>query len=124
MLQIASYETFQDGQVIFREGDNGDWLYIVMDGEVEITKAMGNRNIVIDVIMPGEIFGELAYIDNKSRFGTATAKGITEVGIVDRDFFDEEFNRLSADFQKMLKTVTFRMRKITAKLLDTLAKQG
>ena len=36
MLQIASYETFQDGQVIFKEGDSGDWLYIVMDGEVEM----------------------------------------------------------------------------------------
>ena len=124
MFQIASYETFQDGQVIFREGDNGDWLYIVMDGEVEITKMMGNRKIFIDVIIPGEILGELAYIDKKPRSATATAKGITEIGVVDRVFFDREFNSLSADFHQMLKMVTFRMRKTTGKLLETLARQG
>jgi len=124
MFQIASYETFQDGQVIFREGDNGDWLYIVMDGEVEITKVMGNRKIFIDVIIPGEFLGELAYIDKKPRSATATARGITEIGVVDREFFDREFNSLSADFQKMFKMITFRMQKTTGKLLETLARQG
>jgi CRP-like cAMP-binding protein len=122
MNQIASYETFQDGQVIFKEGDNGDWLYIVMDGEVQLTKTVGNNKVLIDVVMPGEIFGELSYIDKKPRSETATAKGITEVGIVDRDFFDREFNNLSGDFQKMLKTITFRMRKANQKILETTAR--
>jgi CRP/FNR family transcriptional regulator, cyclic AMP receptor protein len=123
MNQISSYETFQDGQVIFKEGDNGDWLYIVMDGEVQLTKAVGNHKIIIDVIMPGEIFGELSYIDKKPRSATATARGITEVGIVDRDFFDREINSLSSDFQKMLRTVTFRMRKANQKILEITPKQ-
>jgi CRP/FNR family cyclic AMP-dependent transcriptional regulator len=122
MNQIASYETFQDGQVIFKEGDNGDWIYILMDGEVELTNAEGNRKILIDVVMPGEIFGELSYIDKKPRSSTATAKGITEVGIVDREFFDREFNHLSGDFQKMLKTVTFRMRKANQKILEIMTR--
>ena len=123
MFQIASYETFQDGQVIFKEGDSGDWLYIVMDGEVEITKAAENRKILIDIVVSGEIFGELAYIDNKPRSATATAKGITQLGIVDREFFDREFNALSTDFQKMLKTVVFRLRKTNEKMMGALAER-
>ena len=33
MFKIVSYETFQDGQIIFEEGSNGDWIYVVEEGE-------------------------------------------------------------------------------------------
>ena len=38
MFKISSYETFQDGQTIFEEGSHGDWIYVVEEGEVEISK--------------------------------------------------------------------------------------
>lgn len=118
MFQIASYETFQDGQEIFKEGANGDWIYVVEDGEVEISKNMDGRKIVIERLKTGDIFGEMAYIDKTPRSATATAVGTTEVGIIDREFFDREFNKLSADFQTMLKTVALRLRKTTWKWLE------
>ena len=113
MFQIASYETYQDGQIIFAEGSNGDWIYVVEEGEVEISKKVGDEKIVIEVLKPGDVFGEMAYIDKTPRSATAAARGTTVVGILDRDLFDREFNRLSADFQKMLKMVAFRLRKTT-----------
>ncbi len=119
MFQIASYETFQDGQVIFEEGANGDWIYVVEEGEVEISKKMDGRKIVIERLNTGDIFGEMAYIDKTPRSATATAVGTTEVGVIDREFFDKEFNKLSADFQQMLKTVALRLRRTTGKWLNT-----
>jgi CRP/FNR family cyclic AMP-dependent transcriptional regulator len=113
MLQIASYETFHDGQLIFGEGTHGDWMYVVDEGEVEISKYVEGQRIVFEVLKPGDIFGELAYLDKEPRSATATAKGETVVGIVDRHFFDKEFNSLSAEFQKILKTVALRLRKTT-----------
>jgi CRP-like cAMP-binding protein len=124
MFQIASYEKFKDGQTIFTEGANGDWMYIVESGEVEISKKVAGQQIVIETLMPGDIFGEMAYIDRTPRSATATAKGTTEVGIIDRQFFDREFSKLSADFQQMLRTVTYRLRKTTATLLETLKGEG
>ncbi len=118
MFQIASYETFQDGQAIFEEGANGDWIYVVEEGEVEISKKINGRKIIIEVLKAGDIFGEMAYIDKTPRSATATAVGTTEVGIIDREFFDKEFNKLSADFQQMLKRVVLRLRKTTGKWLD------
>jgi CRP-like cAMP-binding protein len=118
MFQIASYETFQDGQGIFTEGSNGDWIYMVEEGEVEISKKKGDRKIVIGVLKAGDIFGEMAYIDKTPRSASATAKGMTVVGIIDRDFFDREFNNLSSDFQKILKMVVFRLRKTTERWLE------
>ncbi|MBI4632526.1 MAG: cyclic nucleotide-binding domain-containing protein [Deltaproteobacteria bacterium] len=118
MFQIASYETFQDGQVIFEDGSSGDWIYVLDEGEVEISKIVDGQKIVIEVLKPGDIFGEMAYIDKTPRSATATAKGKTVVGIIDRVFFDREFNKLSADFQQMLKAVAFRLRRTTEKSLE------
>lgn len=124
MFQIATYETFQDGQVIFAEGSNGDWIYVVEEGEVEISKEVDGRKIVIEILKSGDIFGEMAYIDKTPRSATATAKGKAEVGIIDRDFFDKEFNKLSTDFREMIKTVAFRLRKTTEKLLAAMREAG
>ena len=113
MFQIASYESYADGQVIFEEGSHGDWIYIVDEGEVEISKSIDGVKTIVEILKPGDVFGEMAYIAKIPRTATATAKGQTSVGVVDRNFFDQEFNKLSQDFQHMLKTVAFRLRKTT-----------
>jgi CRP/FNR family cyclic AMP-dependent transcriptional regulator len=124
MFKIASYETFQDGQIIFEEGSNGDWIYVVDEGEVEISKKVGGKRVVIESLKEGDVFGEMAYIDKEPRSATATAKGKAVVGIIDRDFFDHEFNKISADFQKIIRTVAFRLRKVTQKSVDKQHEKG
>lgn len=124
MFKIVSYETFQDGQIIFEEGSNGDWIYVVEEGEVEISKNVGGQRIVIETLKESDVFGEIAYIDKAPRSATATAKGTTVVGIIDRDFFDTEFNKISADFQKILRTVAFRLRKTTERSVDAQDEKG
>jgi len=124
MFQIASYETFQDDQIIFEDGSNGDWIYVVEEGEVEISKNVGGQKIVVEILKEGDIFGELAYIDKSPRSARATAKGTAVVGLVDRNFFDDEFNKLSADFQKIIKTVAFRLRKSTQRSVEAQKEKG
>ena len=124
MFKIASYETFQDGQIIFEEGSNGDWIYVVEDGAVEISKKVGGQKIVVETLKESDVFGEMAYIDKEPRSATATAKGTTVVGIIDRDFFDHEYNKLSADFQIIIKTVAFRLRKATQRSMDAQGRKG
>ena len=124
MFKIASYETFQDGQIIFEEGSNGDWIYVVEEGEVEISKNVGGQKIVIETLKESDIFGEIAYIDKTPRSATATAKGTTVVGIIDRDFFDTEFNKISTDLQTVLRTVAFRLRKATQRSVEAQKGKG
>ncbi|MCX5826415.1 MAG: cyclic nucleotide-binding domain-containing protein [Deltaproteobacteria bacterium] len=113
MFQIASYETYQDGQVIIEEGSYGDWIYQVDEGAIEISKMIDGKKVVIDILQEGEILGELAYITKLPRTATATAMGRTVVGIIDRNFFDHEFNKLSADFQNIFKAVALRLKRTT-----------
>lgn len=51
------------GEMLFEEGDQGDTLYIVDSGEIEILKISENRQVLLNVLGPGEVFGEMALLD-------------------------------------------------------------
>ena len=67
---------FVADEVIFREGDKADALYIVQSGQVEIHA--GHR--VVAILGPGEFFGEMSLVDPAPRSGTAVA--VTDVVLV------------------------------------------
>jgi len=117
MFQIASEETYQDGQIIFKEGTFGDWVYIIHEGTVEISKDVEGNKVIIEVLGPGEIFGEMAFLGDIPRTATALSIGQTTLGVVDRQYLDEQFNKLSANFQGILKTLVLRLRKSTDAIL-------
>ena len=122
MFQVAAYENYSDGAFIFEDGSHGDWVYIVEEGEVEISKQIGERKIVIAVMKPGELFGELSFIGKIARTANAIAIGPTVVGVLDRDYLDREFNRMPADFQfmltKMARSLKLSMERILALTLE------
>ena len=113
MFQISTEETYQDREVVFDEGNAGDWIYVVLSGAVEIAKSVGNRHVVVDVVQPGDVFGELGFISQTPRTATARAVGETVLGIVDRSFLDLEFNKLSNDFRTILRSMAARLKKTT-----------
>ena len=85
-LRIAAREkTFDASQEIFKEGDEGDGVYVVKDGLVEISARMGqNVRQVLTQVKPGELFGEMAVIEDKPRSATASAKQETVVYFIPR----------------------------------------
>jgi len=119
---LAIEETYQDGQIIFKEGSSGDWIYTIISGSVEISKHVGDETKIIEVLGPGEVFGELVFIGGFTRTATARAIGVTNVGIIDRDFLDNEFNKLSSQFRAILVAVTHRFRKMLDRACDYTAR--
>jgi len=115
---LAIEETYQDGQIIFKEGTSGDWIYTIISGSVEISKQVGGETKIIEVLGRGEVFGELVFIGGFKRTATAKAVGMTTVGIIDRDFLDEEFNKLSSQFRAILVAITHRFRKMLDRACD------
>jgi NADH dehydrogenase len=79
-------EHFEPGQSIFREGDHGDWLYIIEDGEVEVRKHIaGQGETPIRRLGPGDCFGEIALLGDHVR--TASTQSLTSANVLalDRD---------------------------------------
>ena len=111
MFHISTEETYHDKQFIFREGNAGDWVYLIQSGSVEISKHVGEKKVVIEVLQQGDIFGELAYLAGIPRTTSAQAAGETTLGVIDRSFLDMEYNRLSGSFQKILKNIVLRLEK-------------
>ncbi len=64
------YVLYEPGQVIFEEGQPGDVMYAIIDGEVEIT----TNGKAVDHVGPGGIIGEMALIDDSPRSATARAR--------------------------------------------------
>lgn len=74
---------FPAGETIFSEGDQGDHMFIVRSGEVDIT----HGGTVVDTIGPKDIFGKMALIVGSSRSATARAKSdVNLVPINERGF--------------------------------------
>jgi CRP/FNR family transcriptional regulator, cyclic AMP receptor protein len=113
MFQTAIEEKYKDGEIIFKEGSSGDWIYVIESGAVEISKKIGEEKVVMVVLKPGEIIGELGFITKTSRTATATAMGHTTIGIIDPIFFEQEFNKLSPGFQAVLTSLAARLKKTT-----------
>ena len=124
MSKVESYETFHDGQTIFEDGSDSDWIYIVKEGAVEIYKNVDGQKIVLEILNEGDIFGEMAFIDRSPRSATAAAKGTAVVGIIDRNFFNAEFNKVSKDFQKIIEMIALRLRKTTERYIEMQKGQG
>src|ERR1043165_8804342 len=70
----------QPEQVIFKEGDAGDGMYMVRSGGVQISALVGQgERKPLARLKPGDYFGEMAVIDNEPRSASATAEGETSV---------------------------------------------
>ena len=115
---LATEETYQDGQIIFKEGSSGDWIYIIVSGSVEISKNVAGETRVIEVLGPGEVFGELGFIGGLKRTATAKAVGVSTLGIIDREFLDNEFNKMSGQFRTILVAITHRFKKMLDRASD------
>jgi NADH:ubiquinone reductase (H+-translocating) len=86
---------FEPGEVIFREGDRGDRLYVIVEGEVEIvTDEPPSKETVRARLAAGDCFGEMALVSDRPR--SATARTVTRVNVltVDRPAFRALFSHL------------------------------
>jgi len=81
---------FEDGSLIFREGERGDAAYRLIEGEVALIKKTDAGMIPIERVRPGALFGETGILEQSRRAFSAQAVGKTRVQVIHRDAFLEE----------------------------------
>jgi CRP/FNR family cyclic AMP-dependent transcriptional regulator len=83
---VMSTRSVERGHTIFREGDTGDRLFVVLDGKVKISRAAADgRENLLAVLGPGEMFGELSLFDPGPRTATATTITDSRLASLDHD---------------------------------------
>ena len=76
LTNISEEMTFQDGDILFNEGDPADYLYVIVDGGIEIMKNHGGRGEVrLAVLKEKASFGEMTLFGSEGRSATAIASG-------------------------------------------------
>ncbi|WP_018527233.1 MULTISPECIES: Crp/Fnr family transcriptional regulator [Alkalispirochaeta] len=66
-------KTYTKGQMIFCEYEPGNTFYLIQEGRVQITKVMGDLEKAVDILHPGELFGEMAILEEAPRSASAIA---------------------------------------------------
>jgi CRP/FNR family cyclic AMP-dependent transcriptional regulator len=77
----------QAGTVIFREGEEGDQLFIVQGGRVKVSRSIGGKEQLLAVLGKGDFFGEMALVTRERRTATVTALEAVRLLAFDREGF-------------------------------------
>lgn len=104
--------TFDDGEVLFHEGDPADCAYVIMSGEIEILAKTDAGEVVVGTLSEHQLFGELAVLTNEPRTATLRAKGRLETLRIT----DEMFLKLVTENPEVALDV---MRQLSEKLART-----
>jgi CRP-like cAMP-binding protein len=102
-------KTLNPGEVLFNEGDKGDVMYLIKEGQIKITKGKGPDERVLAVLKEGDFFGEMAIIDGSPRSATATAITKTSLLVIDKETFRAKI-RENPLIEYILETLTKRLR--------------
>jgi CRP-like cAMP-binding protein len=88
LCRYAKHATLKRGSTIFSKGDPGNSLVAVISGTVKISiSSPDGRTAILNLIGPGEIFGEVALLDGQARTADATANTNCEIFVIDRREF-------------------------------------
>jgi CRP-like cAMP-binding protein len=96
VADVCKEEKFVSGEYIFREGEHGNRLYLIVDGEVRISRDVpGSGEEALAILKPGALFGEMAVFDRTERSTHAISNGGTTALTITRPDFEMllDFNR-------------------------------
>jgi uncharacterized membrane protein len=101
---------FGEGEVIFRQGDEGSSLFIIEDGAVEISYGDGKAKVLLAHLFPGQYFGELSVFDGAPRSATATTTRLSRMVRLDRDDLVDFVNKNPAASLRIIAEMSERLR--------------
>jgi EAL domain-containing protein (putative c-di-GMP-specific phosphodiesterase class I) len=107
---------FPAGRLLFAEGQTGEAAYIIETGSVEIFVEFGGERTRLAVLGPGEIFGEMALVDDSPRSAGALVLEDCELVVVERGQIRRELDRATPLMQILLRTLIHRLRVATSAL--------
>lgn len=94
--EVCREQSFQSGEYIFREGESGNRLYLIVEGEVRISRVVpGSGEEALAILKPGAMFGEMAVFERSERSTDAIANGTVRAITIARSDFELllDFNR-------------------------------
>jgi len=115
---------FEDGEIIFNEGDEGRELYIIQNGNVQIRKATPVGEITMVEFSRGDFFGDMALLQAIPRYASAYSIGKTRLLILQPGGFLLKIRRDPTFAFEMIQQLSARVKFSSEKYIDALSKSG
>jgi CRP/FNR family cyclic AMP-dependent transcriptional regulator len=110
---------FDSGASVFHQGDPGNALLVLVNGEIKITvPSPTGEDIILSVLRPGDAFGELALLDGLPRSAAAEATVESQILSLHRDDFDELLRTEPEIARSVLEALAGIIRRMNEKLAD------
>ena len=118
-LYIADEETYHDGEVIVEEGNHGSWMWVVLEGVVEIIKKTPSGPLSLGMLSEGSFLGDIATFLAREhvRGASAYARGTVQLGVIDAQRLSNEFSTLSRTFRDLLLSFDQRLGQVSGHAL-------
>jgi CRP/FNR family transcriptional regulator, cyclic AMP receptor protein len=108
---------FPAGTVLFREGEAGQSMYLLLDGFADVTVGA----VQVELATPGAILGEMALIDSSARSASVVCRSRCKLVPVDRAAFDLLVQETPAFARHVMAVLAERMRRMNERLRETVA---
>ena len=114
-MYIVDEEQFADGEKIFKEGAHGNWIWIILEGMVKVSRETKKGPLTIVRLGKGCFLGTFACLAHgiNRRSATVTAVGDVNLGLLDAQRLSGDLACISPDFKSLLLSLDNRLRKIT-----------
>jgi CRP-like cAMP-binding protein len=96
VAEVCREMSFEGGDYVFREGEAGNRLYLILEGEVRISRTIpGSGEEALAILKPGSLFGEMSVFDRSERSTDAISNGGCKCLTISRSDFELllDFNR-------------------------------
>ncbi|MCY4523660.1 MAG: cyclic nucleotide-binding domain-containing protein, partial [Halobacteriovoraceae bacterium] len=84
--QKSGLRIVKQGDILFREDDKAESLFIIQKGLIRLFRPKGSGFVDINILRVGEVIGEMAYFDKKSRQRSCSASALVETEIIEVSF--------------------------------------
>jgi CRP-like cAMP-binding protein len=109
---------YADGEVIVRQGEAGDCLYVIEDGSVEFVVERDGVETLLRTAGRDEIFGEMAVFEHQVRSATARARGTARVLTLDRRNFLRRISEDPTMAFRIIETMARRVRALSTEVAE------
>lgn len=105
-------KTYRPGEIIVKQGEIGDCMYVIQDGAVDVLKEENGVQTVVDTMHTGDIFGEMAIIDHTVRSSTVRASTPVRILTIDKKTFIRRVQEDPSLALSVLKVMSQRVRNL------------
>jgi CRP-like cAMP-binding protein len=107
---------YEDGESLIRQGETGDCMYVIQEGEVEILMEQEGREVRLGIRGAGQIIGEMAIFEREVRSATARARGPVRALTVDKRTFLRRVQEDPSLAFRLVQMMSHRIRELTDEL--------